>query len=208
MPARAPAGRPVLHRRPRRGGRLGRLLHLRRLPLPGAHPPAHRGRGRGHRAAPEAQAEEEGRYSPTPGVRITRTRARGAVDQLGADLEGPPIEAAFNGVPIVAFINEVFGTQLGMSFVISPGLQEKTGPGHPAPHQPGAAAPVLQHRPPSDAGVRRRHPRAGRGARLPRHLGDRIRRSAAADQRAHPAGGAGHPPDGVSVGAPARGAFQ
>ena len=38
----------------------------------------------------------------------------------------PPIEAAFNGVPIVAFINEVFGTQLGMSFVISPGLQEKT----------------------------------------------------------------------------------
>ena len=38
----------------------------------------------------------------------------------------PPIEAAFNGVPIVAFINEVFGTQLGMSFVVSPGLQEKT----------------------------------------------------------------------------------
>ncbi|MDE0269936.1 MAG: hypothetical protein OXP11_01875 [Gammaproteobacteria bacterium] len=37
-----------------------------------------------------------------------------------------PIEAAFNGVPIVAFINEVFGTQLGMSFVISPGQQEKT----------------------------------------------------------------------------------
>ena len=77
-------------------------------------------------AAPEAQAEEAGRYSPTPGVRITRTRARGAVDQLGTDLEGPPIEAAFNGVPIVAFINEVFGTELGMSFVISPGLQEKT----------------------------------------------------------------------------------
>ena len=77
--------------------------------------------------APEAQAEEEAsRYSPTPGVRITRTQARGVADDLGADLEGPPIEAAFNGVPIVAFINEVFGTQLGMSFVISPGLQEKT----------------------------------------------------------------------------------
>ena len=29
-------------------------------------------------------------------------------------------------MPIVAFINEVFGTELGMSFVISPGLQEKT----------------------------------------------------------------------------------
>ena len=29
-------------------------------------------------------------------------------------------------MPIVAFVNEVFGTQLGISFVISPGLQEKT----------------------------------------------------------------------------------
>ena len=77
-------------------------------------------------AAPGGQAGEAGRYSPTPGVRITRTQARGAADELGADLEGPSIEAAFNGVPIVAFINEVFGTELGMSFVISPGLQEKT----------------------------------------------------------------------------------
>ncbi len=75
---------------------------------------------------PETLAEEASRYSPTPGVRITRTQARGAADELGTDLEGPPIEAAFNGVPIVPFINEVFGTQLGMSFVISPGLQEKT----------------------------------------------------------------------------------
>ena len=75
--------------------------------------------------APPSEAEEDGRYSPTPGVRITRTEARGAADELGADLEGPPIKAAFNGVPIVPFINEVFGTQLGMSFVISPGLQEK-----------------------------------------------------------------------------------
>ena len=77
-------------------------------------------------AAPAAQAEGDSRYSPTPGVRITRTQARGAADELGTDLEGPPIEAAFNGVPIVAFINEVFGTQLGMSFVISPGLQKKS----------------------------------------------------------------------------------
>ena len=76
--------------------------------------------------APQAQAEQASRYSPTPGVHITRTQARGVADDLGADLEGPPIKAAFNGVPIVPFINEVFGTELGMSFVISPGLQEKT----------------------------------------------------------------------------------
>ena len=74
---------------------------------------------------PEA-SEPSSKYEPTPGVRITRTRARGVADELGADLAGPPIEAAFNGVPIVAFINEVFGTQLGMSFVISPGLQKKS----------------------------------------------------------------------------------
>ena len=72
------------------------------------------------------QADAQSRYAPAPGVRITRTRARGVADELGTDLQGPPIEAAFNGVPIVAFINEVFGTQLGMSFIISPGLQQKT----------------------------------------------------------------------------------
>ena len=77
-------------------------------------------------AAPQEAAEPSSKYEPTPGVRITRTRARGVADELGADLAGPPIEAAFNGVPIVAFINEVFGTQLGMSFVISPGLQQKS----------------------------------------------------------------------------------
>ena len=76
--------------------------------------------------AAQPEAPPSSRYEPTPGVRITRTRARGAADELGADLEGPPIEAAFNGVPIVAFINEVFGTELGMSFVISPGLQQKS----------------------------------------------------------------------------------
>ncbi|MDD9960937.1 MAG: hypothetical protein OXP11_14305 [Gammaproteobacteria bacterium] len=36
------------------------------------------------------------------------------------------LAADLDGAPIVAFINEVFGTQLGMSFVIPPGLQEKT----------------------------------------------------------------------------------
>ena len=95
------------------------------LPEP-IRPPSTAPEGSGADAATPQTSESSSRYEPTPGVRITRTRARGVADALGADLKGPPIEAAFNGVPIVAFINEVFGTQLGMSFVISPGLQQKS----------------------------------------------------------------------------------
>ena len=95
------------------------------LPEPIRPPSTDPDAGAGEGAA-QQEAPPSSRYEPTPGVRITRTRARGAADELGADLAGPPIEAAFNGVPIVAFINEVFGTELGMSFVISPGLQQKS----------------------------------------------------------------------------------
>ena len=95
------------------------------LPEP-MRPPAAAADESGAEAATPEASESSSKYEPTPGVRITRTRARGVADELGADLAGPPIEAAFNGVPIVAFINEVFGTQLGMSFVISPGLQKKS----------------------------------------------------------------------------------
>ncbi len=73
-----------------------------------------------------AEAERGPKITPTPGVTISRTRAAGAADQLGADLQGEPLIVAFNGVPMVAFINQVFGNELGMSFVISPGLQKKT----------------------------------------------------------------------------------
>jgi general secretion pathway protein D len=59
-------------------------------------------------------------------VDITATEAAGLADQIGASLQGDPIRVAFNGVPIVAFINQVFGNELGMSFVISPGLQTKS----------------------------------------------------------------------------------
>ena len=64
-------------------------------------------------------------YAPTPGVRITSTQAGGVDDSLGQSLQGPPIKAAFNSVPIPAFINEVFGTQLGFSYRMTPGLQGK-----------------------------------------------------------------------------------
>ena len=48
------------------------------------------------------------------------------MDRLGEDLTGDPIRVSFHDVPLVAFINAVFGEELGMSFVISPGLRDKT----------------------------------------------------------------------------------
>ena len=90
------------------------------------------------RAEPAAAAQEEAaplpaeelpagiRTSRTPGVVIQRTVAEGIADRLGANLTGDPIRVSFHNVPLVPFINEVFGEELGMSFVISPGLAEKT----------------------------------------------------------------------------------
>lgn len=73
----------------------------------------------------EADAAPPSAYSPTPGVTITKDHGGGVEDAMGQDLQGPPIKAAFNSVPLPAFINEVFGNQLGLSFVIAPGLQQK-----------------------------------------------------------------------------------
>ena len=75
----------------------------------------------------EDAAEDEGfRLSPTPGVVIQKEFAEGIADRLGQNLRGDPIRVSFHDVPLVPFINEVFGEQLGMSFSISPGLSEKT----------------------------------------------------------------------------------
>ncbi len=76
--------------------------------------------------AAEEDEETGPRITPTPGVDITSTEAAGAADRIGESLTGDPIRVAYNGVPLVAFINQVFGNELGMSFVISPGLQTKT----------------------------------------------------------------------------------
>ena len=66
------------------------------------------------------------RTTRTPGVVIQRTVAEGIADRLGENLTGDPIRVSFHEVPLVAFINAVFGEELGMSFVISPGLTERT----------------------------------------------------------------------------------
>ena len=64
--------------------------------------------------------------SKTPGVVIQRDVAEGIIDQLGQDLTGDPIKVAFHEMPLVAFIDRVFSKELNMSFVVSPGLKEKT----------------------------------------------------------------------------------
>ena len=75
----------------------------------------------------DEEAEDEGfTLSPTPGVVIQKTIAEGIADRLGQNLRGDPIQVSFHDVPLVPFINEVFGELLGMSFSISPGLNEKT----------------------------------------------------------------------------------
>ncbi len=63
--------------------------------------------------------------SNIPGVVIQRTVAEGLIEQFGQDLTGDPIKVSFHEIPLVAFINAVFGEQLNMSFVVSPGLQNK-----------------------------------------------------------------------------------
>ena len=75
---------------------------------------------------PPEELHPETRTTRTPGVVIQHTVAEGIADRLGEDLTGDPVRVSFHDVPLVAFINAVFGEELGMSFVISPGLREKS----------------------------------------------------------------------------------
>ena len=73
--------------------------------------------------APETvEPRTELRIESTPGVVLQQSLAEGAADRLGEQLAGPPIEVSFHDLPLVTFINEVFGERLGMSFVVAPGL--------------------------------------------------------------------------------------
>ena len=75
--------------------------------------------------SPAEDARAGLRTTRAPGVVIQRTVAEGIADRLGEDLTGDPVRVSFHDVPLIPFINEVFGEELGMSFVISPGLREK-----------------------------------------------------------------------------------
>ena len=75
---------------------------------------------------PEEATADELRTSRTPGIVIQRTVAEGIAERLGEGLSGDPIRVSFHDLPLASFINEVFGKELGMSFVISPGLRQQT----------------------------------------------------------------------------------
>lgn len=54
------------------------------------------------------------------------TYVEASADTLGQNLTGDPISLNLNNFPLPAFINEVFGNRLGLSFSIAPALQGKT----------------------------------------------------------------------------------
>ena len=101
-------------------------LHINPFPDP-IRPPKTTNEASAEEAyAPPEEPRAQTRTTRTPGVVIQRTVAEGIADRLGEDLTGDPIRVSFHDVPLVAFINAVFGEELGMSFVISPGLREKS----------------------------------------------------------------------------------
>ena len=64
--------------------------------------------------------------APGPSLEVRRHAVLGSTDSLGQDLTGEPIgPVKFNGAPLGAFINEVFGDLLGLSFHVAPGLAER-----------------------------------------------------------------------------------
>ena len=79
--------------------------------------------------APETtEPRTELRTETPPGVVLQQSLAEGAADRLGEQLTGPPIEVSFHDLPLVTFINEVFGERLGMSFVLAPGIEQNAEP--------------------------------------------------------------------------------
>lgn len=77
------------------------------------------------RVAGADTSSDEARFVRTPDVALGRTEVEGVRDTLGADLQGAPIQVNFRDVPLIAFINEVFGEVLGLSYAVSPGLDKK-----------------------------------------------------------------------------------
>lgn len=60
-----------------------------------------------------------------PGVAIGRQMADTRAKELSVNLTGPAITANYHDMPLPVFINEVFGEQLGLSFVLDPQIEKQ-----------------------------------------------------------------------------------
>lgn len=104
-------------------------------------------------AAEDADAEPSVSVVPAPTLPSRGALVAGAEDPLGKDLQGDPIgPLKFADAPLQAFVNEVFGELLGMSFHIAPELRGKAdlvtlGVAEPVPPSQlfATARQVLRH---------------------------------------------------------------
>ncbi len=65
-------------------------------------------------------------FKPGPGVTITRQMADTKAKELTVSLTGQPITANYHDMPLPVFIKEVFGEQLGLSFVLDPQIEKQS----------------------------------------------------------------------------------
>ncbi len=64
-------------------------------------------------------------FKPGPGVNIGAQVADATVAELSLNLSGAPIVGNYRNMPLPAFINEVFGEQLGLSFTLEPQIEKQ-----------------------------------------------------------------------------------
>lgn len=65
------------------------------------------------------------KISSGPGVSITTNIADARTQELSLDLPGSPIAGNYHNMPLPAFINEVYGEQLGLSFTLDPQIEKQ-----------------------------------------------------------------------------------
>jgi general secretion pathway protein D len=64
-------------------------------------------------------------FTQGPGVSITSNIADATSQELALNLTGEPISGNYHNIPLPAFINEVFGEQLGLSFTLDPQIEKQ-----------------------------------------------------------------------------------
>lgn len=76
-------------------------------------------------ALPTQTTSPNTRFTPGPGVNITSNMADATSQELALKLSGEPVAGNYHNIPLPAFINEVFGEQLGLSFTLDPQIEKQ-----------------------------------------------------------------------------------